>query len=83
MKIDNLFTIVKNIVVLSEKDNITKELNIIKYRDLTNTILDIRKWDNADANKKMLRGLTLTENEARKLKDALNDYFNNSVDANN
>ena len=51
------------------------EYNLIKYKDLKNNILDIRKWDNSNDDKKMLKGITLTDDEARKLKDALNDYY--------
>jgi hypothetical protein len=71
---DKLFNIVKNIATLSDKDGITKEFNLVKYKDLKNTILDIRKWENGD-DKKMLKGITLTDDEARKLKDALNEYY--------
>ena len=75
MATDKIFTIVKNIATLSDKDHISKEFNLIKYKDLKNNILDIRKWDNNNDDKKMLKGITLTDDEARKLKDALNDYY--------
>lgn len=72
---DKIFKIEKNIATLSDKDNITKEFNLIKYKDLQHNILDIRKWDNSNDDKKMLKGITLTDSEARKLKDALNEYY--------
>lgn len=72
---DKIFTIVENIATLSDKDNISKEFNLIKYKDLKNNILDIRKWDNNNNDKQMLKGITLTDDEARKLKDALNKYY--------
>ena len=75
MATDKIFTIVENIATLSDKDNISKEFNLIKYKDLKNNILDIRKWDNNNNDKKMLKGITLTDDEARKLKDALNKYY--------
>ena len=75
MATDKIFTIVENIATLSDKDNISKEFNLIKYKDLKNNILDIRKWDNSNNNKQMLKGITLTDDEARKLKDALNKYY--------
>lgn len=75
MATDKIFTIVENIATLSEKDNISKEFNLIKYKDLKNNILDIRKWDNNNNDKQMLKGITLTDDEARKLKDALNKYY--------
>lgn len=75
MATDKIFTIVENIATLSDKDNISKEFNLIKYKDLKNNILDIRKWDNNNNDKQMLKGITLTDDEARKLKDALNKYY--------
>lgn len=72
---DKIFNILKNIAILSDKDDITKEFNLVQYKDLKNPILDIRKWDNTSKDKKMLKGITLTEDEAKKLKDALNKYY--------
>lgn len=76
MASNKIFNIERNIATLSDKDNITKEFNLIKYKDLKNTILDIRKWDNSNDDKQMLKGITLTDDEARKLKDALIEYYN-------
>lgn len=70
-----IFNILKNIAILSDKDDITKEFNLIQYKDLKNPILDIRKWDNNNDDKKMLKGITLTDEEAKKLKEALNNYY--------
>ena len=75
MASDKIFNIKKTIATLSDKDEITKEFNLIQYKDLKNPILDIRKWDNSNDDKKMLKGITLTDEEARKLKDALNQYY--------
>lgn len=75
MASDKIFNIKKTIAVLSDKDDMTKEFNLIQYKDLKNPILDIRKWDNSNDDKKMLKGITLTDDEARKLKDALNNYY--------
>ena len=72
---NKIFKILKNIATLSDKDNITKEFNLIQYKDLKNPILDIRKWDNNNNDKEMLKGITLTDDEARKLKDVLNEYY--------
>lgn len=79
MATDKIFTIVENIATLSDKDNISKEFNLIKYKDLKNNILDIRKWDNNNNDKQMLKGITLTDDEARKLKDALNKYYDTNT----
>lgn len=75
MASNKIFNILKTIATLSDKDDITKEFNLIQYKDLKNPILDIRKWDNSNDDKKMLKGITLTDEEARKLKVALNDYY--------
>lgn len=74
MASDKIFNILKTIATLSDKDDITKEFNLVQYKDLKNPILDIRKWDNT-SDKRMLKGITLTDDEARKLKDALNEYY--------
>ena len=75
MASDKIFKILNTIATLSDKDNITKEFNLVQYKDLKNPILDIRKWDNSNDDKQMLKGITLTEDEAKKLKDALNEYY--------
>lgn len=71
----DFYKILENIATLSDKDGITKEFNLVQYEALVNPILDIRKWDNNGDFKKMGKGITLTEDEARKLRDILNDYF--------
>ena len=70
-----IFNIKENIATLSDKDGITKEFNLIQYKDLRNPILDLRKWDNTNNDKQMLKGITLTDEEARKLKEALDVYY--------
>ena len=75
MASNKIFNILNNIATLSDKDDITKEFNLVQYKDLKNPILDIRKWDNNNDDKNMLKGITLTDDEARKLKDALNEYY--------
>lgn len=72
---NKIFNILNNIAILSDKNEITKEFNLVQYKDLKNPILDIRKWDNSNGNKKMLKGITLTDDEAKKLKNALNKYY--------
>ena len=81
MASDKIFKILKTIATLSDKDNITKEFNLVQYKDLKNPILDIRKWDNNNDDKSMLKGITLTDDEARKLKDALNEYYKDKQEA--
>jgi hypothetical protein len=77
----DFFKILENIATLSDKDGITKEFNLVQYEALVNPILDIRKWDNNGDVKKMGKGITLTEEEARKLRDILNDYFKDTKEA--
>lgn len=72
---NKIFNILNNIAILSDKNEITKEFNLVQYKDLKNPILDIRKWDNSNGDKKMLKGITLTDDEAKKLKNALNKYY--------
>lgn len=81
MASDKIFNILNTIATLSDKDNITKEFNLVQYKDLKNPILDIRKWDNSNNDKQMLKGITLTDDEARKLKDALNEYYKEKQEA--
>jgi len=68
------YNVEKHIATLgkSESGNITTELNLISYNGATAKI-DIRKWDRT--KDKMLKGVTLTNGEAYKLKKALEDLF--------
>lgn len=71
-KID--YRIVRPLSVLSEKDNITTELNLISYNNYKPK-LDLRKWEKKGDNKILQRGLTLTDEEAKLLYEALKDYL--------
>ena len=65
--------VVKKIAVLSEKDNgYSKQLNLIAWND-REAKLDIREWSPAD---RAIKGITLTDEEAKNLLKALNNYFN-------
>lgn len=81
MTSNKIFNIINTIATLSDKNDITKEFNLVQYKDLKSPILDIRKWDNSNDDKKMLKGITLTDDEARKLKDALNEYYKEKKEA--
>lgn len=65
------YEITEKIAILSENTtgNYTMELNRISYNGSTPKI-DVRKW-NKKSNK-MLKGITLTDDEAKALKEALN-----------
>lgn len=58
-------------VVLSQSGDTTKELNRVSYNG-SPAKYDLRSWRRADGEEKLLKGLTLTEDEARALKGALN-----------
>ena len=64
------YEVKEHIATLSENitGNYTVELNRISYNGAAPK-LDLRKWDRA--NGKMLKGITLTDEEAAALKDAL------------
>lgn len=64
------FEIVEHIATISENStgNYTLELNRVSYNGAAPK-LDLRKWDRL--NNRMLKGITLTDSEARALSDAL------------
>lgn len=63
------FEIVKEIGVLSERaKGWTKELNLVSWNDGAPKY-DLRDWD--PDHEKMGKGVTLTEDEVRKLKELL------------
>ena len=69
------YRIVRPLGILSEKDNVTTELNLISYNNYKPK-LDLRKWETKEDGTKFLqRGLTLTDAEAKELKKALDDYL--------
>ena len=70
---DFSFEIVKKFGVLSRKQNgWTKEVNLVSYGERPPK-LDIREWD--PDHEKMSKGLTFTEEEAKLLKEILQDIF--------
>lgn len=69
------YRIVKELGIIGKVDNETTELNLISYNNYKPK-LDLRKWRTyEDGSKRLDRGLTLTNEEARKLKDFLEDYL--------
>ncbi len=66
------FEIIESYVTLSNYQDITKEFNLIDY-GYKEPLYDIRKWDRSPiAERKMLKGITLTKDEMRKLKKVIN-----------
>ena len=70
------FDIKENIAVLSEgKGGWSKELNLVSYNGAEARI-DIRSWQTTeDGERKMSKGITLSQEEAVKLRDALNQVL--------
>ena len=67
------FEIIKNIGLLSKKDNgWKKEVNIVSWSGKTPKI-DIREWD--EHHEKMSKGISLTEEELKKLYEIAKKYL--------
>lgn len=74
---DIVFAIKEHICVIAERDagdsgKWTKEVNKVSWNNGP-VKFDIRDWD--ESHKRMGRGLTLTEDEARSLAEQLSEYF--------
>ena len=65
------YEIAEHIATLSESNDTTKELNRISYNGAPPK-LDLRSWKQEGEEKRMLKGLTLTDAEVEALKEALN-----------
>lgn len=65
------YEIVKHIATLSQSGDTSKELNRVSYNG-SPAKYDLRSWKRTDGEEKLLKGLTLTDEEARALKEALN-----------
>ena len=64
------YDIVEKIAVLSENGTWTKELNKVSWNDRP-AKFDLRDWNHEDG--KMRKGITLTDEECQKLREALNE----------
>lgn len=65
------YEVVEQVAVLSQSGDTTKELNRVSYNG-SPAKYDLRSWRRAGGEEKLLKGLTLTDEEARALRDALN-----------
>lgn len=65
------YEIVERVAVLSQSGDTTKELNRVSYNG-SPPKYDLRSWRRTNGEEKLLKGLTLTEDEARILREALN-----------
>ena len=63
------YELVKNIANLSDKNGMTKELNLIKFND-ANPVYDLRKWNRI--KDRMLKGISFSKEEMMDLRDVLN-----------
>lgn len=69
------YAIVRGVAMIGRYDNQTKELNVISYNNKPPKY-DLRTWkEEADGKRTMGKGITLTRDEARALKDALDAEF--------
>lgn len=67
------YEITEELAVLSNKNGFTKEINMISYNGAKPKI-DIRNWSADDeGNKRMGKGITLSNEEAMVLRDTLED----------
>jgi hypothetical protein len=67
------YEITEELAVLSNKNGFTKEINMISYNGAKPKI-DIRNWSVDDeGNKRMGKGITLSNEEAMVLRDTLED----------
>ena len=65
------YEIVEHIATLSQSGGTSKELNRVSYNG-SPAKYDLRSWKRTDGEEKLLKGLTLTDEEAAALKEALN-----------
>lgn len=65
------YEIVEHIATLSQSGDTSKELNRVNYNG-SPAKYDLRSWKRTDGEEKLLKGLTLTDEEATALKEALN-----------
>ena len=67
---DFSYKIVERVATLSQSGETSKELNLVSYNGASPK--DIRSWRRTNGEEKLLKGLTLSQDEARALKQALN-----------
>lgn len=65
------YEIVEHIATLSQSGDTSKEFNRVSYNG-SPAKYDLRSWKRTDGEEKLLKGLTLTDEEATALKEALN-----------
>lgn len=68
------YRIEKELAVIGRFGDETKELNLISFNSRP-AKLDLRCWKNEDGKRLMLKGVTLSKDEAFALKEALDSLF--------
>lgn len=68
------FTVEKDIATLSENGNYSKRLRVVSF-DGKPAKLEVRAWRNGKDGETPLKGITLTDAEAKILVEALAQYF--------
>lgn len=64
------YEIVERIAVLSQSGDTSKELNKVSYSGAP-AKYDLRSWRRSNGEEKLLKGLTLSDEEMTALKDAI------------
>lgn len=70
MKDNFKYKIVEHISILSKNGDTTKELNKVSYNG-SDPKYDIRNWKRTNNEEKLLKGITLNEEEMIALKEAI------------
>lgn len=65
------YEITEKVAVLSQYGDTSKELNLVSYNG-SPAKYDLRSWKRENGTEKLLKGLTLSLQEAKALKEALN-----------
>ena len=66
------YEIVEPIAILSQSGNVSKELNKVSYNGAP-AKYDLRSWRRENGTEKLLKGLTLTDEEVKILHIALSE----------
>lgn len=67
------YKIIKRLAILTQGQAISKEVNIVQFSDGVPR-LDVRVWKRKNGEEQLLKGITLTDEEAVTLEAALHEY---------
>lgn len=71
----NGYEIVEHIDIVGNYSTKTIEVNRIKWGEKASVKVDIRNWGTKDGIRVPYKGICLTDNEARRLRDILNTMY--------